>query len=183
MKIDTPSRQKQSDPVAHMHPYHEGETIPFAAPAKQPMTYRNAKTLVLENGAQIASHICLKTGNPVGSHIKTAVRNPLNPGTWFKATDTAIIGLSKKEVERFHDRLTSAHSMIILGALLVPTGYVTGLIVTILGVITLLSGLVLRAIFPIWTFSSPKSDRIVIHGCGEAFLDLFPAEPVNKRKS
>ena len=101
MNTNFHNTQPPSDSRSVQHPYHEGASAPLPAPKNQPVTCRDGRALLLVNGAEIASHICLKSGHPVHMHIKTSIRSPFNPVSWFRAADTAIIGLSRKELKKY----------------------------------------------------------------------------------
>lgn len=175
MKIHPTSRRRPTPGASSHHPYFEGDTSAVQPPVMQPAAYRRANLLILENKAEIASNICLKSGHPVSTKLTINLRDPFNPGSWYGETEKAVIGLDPANTTRFRIVRATAWSLISLGTLLFAAGMIWGWFVGVLGLIAFAGGSALRASNPV---SGVRRDdgTIEVRGCGEPFLDLFPEE-------
>lgn len=175
MKIHPTTRRRPNPGASPHHPYFEGDTSGVPAPVVQPAAHRRANLLILENKAEIASNICLKSGHPVSTKLTINLRDPLNPGSWYGETEKAVIGLDPSNTTRFRVTTAMAWGLITMGALLFVAGMIWGWLVGVLGLLALGGGSALRASAPV---SGVMRDdgTIEIRGCGEPFLDLFPEE-------
>ena len=177
MNIPTSNSSASSTGTESHHPYYEEETTSIQAVTPAPLSpFRTQKTLVLEPGAEIASHLCLKTGRPTKQQITLALRNPWKPGTWFASREKVRIGLSRQSLENFRLTRAIAWSFMILGIAMMSVSFSYGIFALVPGILLSLAGLMIRAAFPVWC-SKKVENVLIIQGCGEGFLRQYPAKP------
>jgi hypothetical protein len=150
------------------HQYGYDETIELP---QCPNAYREGKNLVLENGAELISNRCVKSGRRVKKKVKVSPFNPLVPTSWFRSRTKVNIGLSRRQFECFLILKTLAWSLLGLGAVMIGLDLFAGGNTMIAGGVLLTGGTILRTFYPVWIDS--RGDCVVVHGCGESFLDLF----------
>lgn len=135
-----------------------------------PDRFRSGDSLVITNGAQIPTDMCIKTGKPSRKLVEVHLRNPANPKTWFGKTPSLEVGLSRKAYENHLVALSLTWSTLGIGALLLAVGIIS------LSVVSCLIGMAAMAFSGVFRAYSPVSSRdateeyATITGASESFL-------------
>ncbi|MDF1816211.1 MAG: hypothetical protein P1V20_28685 [Verrucomicrobiales bacterium] len=162
---ETPSRTTQPAEL----PSHETELNHYPDEA---VIYRSGKDLVLANGAVLPDNACIKTGKAPQRVLAVSLRNPLKPSTWFTHTPKTMVGLSKAALETYRITQAISFSLTGLGLVMIPVGVFSGFTTAAFGLLLCLAGLVIRAMFPVWSVSQSEEIK-TIKGCGEEYRKHF----------
>ncbi len=150
---------------------------PELIPPPAPVVYRCGGLLVVEDGAALPQHLCVRCGFAAQKSWTVHPRNPRDPRTWFGHRDGLEVGLCRKHREDHTVAVASTWSMLTLGLFLTTVGAVT------LSVATILVGLFAAALSGIFRAGSPlslvKADGVkrVLAGSRPRYLDQFKEAP------
>lgn len=115
----------------------------------QPRCYKSGKLVIVENGAAIPTHACVKCGRAAKRSVSTGLRHTSNPLTWFGKRPRMGVGLCKQHHENHSVAVALTWSFIGVGAVLLVAGAAT------LSVASILLGLVAITVSGIFRASSP----------------------------
>jgi len=139
-----------------------------------PQAYQQEGKLLVPRGAILPTDICVCCTRKPRKLFHKALRNPINPITWFGKTTTLEIGLCKIHTDSYHVTLALTFSLLSLGAIIFCAGiYTMSATAIVLSLIPLSIGGLFRARLPI-TSPNPRSELVEIHGAGEVMLSRLP---------
>ena len=138
-------------------------------PQFQPRCYKEGKLVIVENGATIPVHACVKCGRAAKTAVSTGLRHTSNPLTWFGKRPRMDVGLCKKHHENHSVAVALTWSFVGVGAILTVAGAVTLSITSIvLGLAAITISGIFRASSPV-TSADAKGDRASIAGTCESY--------------
>lgn len=138
-------------------------------PQLQPRCYKNGKFVVVENGAVIPTHSCVKCGRAAKKSVSTGLRHTSNPLTWFGKRPRMDVGLCKRHHENHSVAVALTWSFIGVGAVLLVAGVLAFSIASmILGFVAITVSGIFRASSPV-TSADATADYASIAGTCESY--------------
>ena len=138
-------------------------------PQFQPRCHKEGKYVIVENGATIPVHACVKCGRPAKTAVSTGLRQPSNPLTWFGKRPRMDVGLCKQHHENHSVAVALTWSFVGVGAILVVAGALTLSIASIvLGLVAITVSGIFRASSPV-TSADATEDHASIAGTCESY--------------
>ena len=145
------------------------ETAP--APAMPRRLTLRRDTIVVEGGAELPSQWCVKCGKPARKVINKALRNPMNPATWFGGRVRVPVGLCRKHGESRAVAVAATWSLFAVGAVIAIGSLLSLKFVGFgVGLLAVLFSGVFRATSPV-SSKYAESDCYEIEGSGPEYRE------------